>query len=255
MSCVLPMPFAWIELFALGAAFIGGGGSTLASVVAIASLMTYVASFAISIVWYTVLLAPLGLVPVALGFGGLLYAVIGVLGGLGMLAFSVRVLKNRALLASIFLFVVLGFGLYGGVIIFPLFTQTILGFSPTQTGWAMMPGGLATAAMAVLLGGHGPQADRPQPHGDESSGLHGVPPSMPAAARSGAATFTTGFTAISDLSVLVDIHFTRARSNRDVRRPRGRDRDVPAAGIGERDPAGNIQQIIIGRNMVREARG
>jgi protoheme IX farnesyltransferase len=47
------------------------------------------------IVWYTVFLAPLGLVPVALGFGGLLYAVIGVLGGLGMLAFSVRVLKNR----------------------------------------------------------------------------------------------------------------------------------------------------------------
>jgi len=47
------------------------------------------------IVWYTVLLAPLGLVPVALGFGGLLYAVIGVVGGVGMLAFSVRVLKNR----------------------------------------------------------------------------------------------------------------------------------------------------------------
>jgi len=47
------------------------------------------------IVWYTVLLAPLGLVPVALGFGGWLYAVIGVVGGGGMLAFSVRVLKNR----------------------------------------------------------------------------------------------------------------------------------------------------------------
>jgi len=65
---------------------------------------------------------------------------------------ELRVLRNRQLLASIFLFVVLGFGLYGGVIIFPLFTQTILGFSPTQTGWAMMPGGLATAAMAVLCG-------------------------------------------------------------------------------------------------------
>jgi DHA2 family multidrug resistance protein len=65
---------------------------------------------------------------------------------------ELRVLRNRDLAASIFLFVVLGFGLYGGVIIFPLFTQTILGFSPTQTGWAMMPGGLATAAMAVLCG-------------------------------------------------------------------------------------------------------
>jgi SP family galactose:H+ symporter-like MFS transporter len=38
-----------ISLYALGAAFIGGGGSTLASVIAIVSLMTYVASFAISL--------------------------------------------------------------------------------------------------------------------------------------------------------------------------------------------------------------
>jgi sugar porter (SP) family MFS transporter len=37
------------SLIALGAAFIGGGGSTLASVVAIASLMAYVAAFAISL--------------------------------------------------------------------------------------------------------------------------------------------------------------------------------------------------------------
>ena len=76
---------------------------------------------------------------------------------------ELRVLRNRDLLASIFLFVVLGFGLYGGVIIFPLFTQSILGFSPTQTGLAMMPGGIATAAMAVLcgrlLGGEKPLAD------------------------------------------------------------------------------------------------
>ena len=48
------------------------------------------------IVWYALLLAPLGLAPVALGFGGLLYAVVGVLGGLGMVAFSVRVLRNDA---------------------------------------------------------------------------------------------------------------------------------------------------------------
>jgi heme o synthase len=47
------------------------------------------------IVWYSLVLAPLGLVPVALGFGGLLYAVIGLVGGLGMVAFSIRVLRNR----------------------------------------------------------------------------------------------------------------------------------------------------------------
>jgi sugar porter (SP) family MFS transporter len=38
-----------ISLFALGGAFVGGGGSTLSSVVAIASLMLYVASFAVSL--------------------------------------------------------------------------------------------------------------------------------------------------------------------------------------------------------------
>lgn len=38
-----------VSLIALGGAFIGGGGSTLASVVAIASLMAYVAAFAISL--------------------------------------------------------------------------------------------------------------------------------------------------------------------------------------------------------------
>ena len=65
---------------------------------------------------------------------------------------QLRVLKNRDLGASIFLFVVLGFGLYGGVVIFPLFTQTILGFSPTQTGVAMMPGGIATGVMALVCG-------------------------------------------------------------------------------------------------------
>ncbi len=38
-----------VSLVALGAAFVGGGGSTLSSVVAILSLMAYVASFAISL--------------------------------------------------------------------------------------------------------------------------------------------------------------------------------------------------------------
>jgi DHA2 family multidrug resistance protein len=74
-----------------------------------------------------------------------------------------RVLKNRELAASIFLFVALGFGLYGGVFIFPLFTQSLLRFTPTETGLALMPGGIATAVTAVicglLLNGPRPKAD------------------------------------------------------------------------------------------------
>jgi len=63
-----------------------------------------------------------------------------------------RILKNRDLAASIFLFVVLGFGLFGGTFLFPLFTQSILGFKPTDTGLAMFPGGIATAFTAVIVG-------------------------------------------------------------------------------------------------------
>jgi len=63
-----------------------------------------------------------------------------------------RVLKNRDLAASIFLFVALGFGLYGGTFLFPLFTQSILHFTPTETGLSLLPGGLATAATALVCG-------------------------------------------------------------------------------------------------------
>ncbi len=74
-----------------------------------------------------------------------------------------HVLKNRTLAASIFLFVALGFGLYGGVYLYPLFTQTILHFTPTATGLALMPGGIATAFSAIatgrLLGGKKPLLD------------------------------------------------------------------------------------------------
>lgn len=63
-----------------------------------------------------------------------------------------RVLKNKALSSALFLFIALGFGLYGGVYLFPLFVQTILGFTPTATGLTLLPGGLATAASAIICG-------------------------------------------------------------------------------------------------------
>jgi DHA2 family multidrug resistance protein len=76
---------------------------------------------------------------------------------------ELRVLRNRDLAACLFLFVALGFALYGGTFMFPLFTQTILQFTPTKTGLALMPGGLATACTAVLcgrlMGGARPKAD------------------------------------------------------------------------------------------------
>ncbi|QRE77956.1 heme o synthase [Methylobacterium aquaticum] len=44
---------------------------------------------------YSVLLAPLGLAPVFLGFGGLLYGLVGLVGGLAMVGLSVQVLRRR----------------------------------------------------------------------------------------------------------------------------------------------------------------
>lgn len=71
-----------------------------------------------------------------------------------------RVLANRDLAAALLLFLALGFGLYGGTFIFPLMAQTILGFTPTATGLALMPGGVATGVTAIFCG---QMLNRPNP--------------------------------------------------------------------------------------------
>ncbi|MDQ2800902.1 MAG: DHA2 family efflux MFS transporter permease subunit [Armatimonadota bacterium] len=65
---------------------------------------------------------------------------------------DLRVLKDRGLSASVLLGLVLGFGLYGGTFIYPLFVQNILGFTPTETGLALLPGGIMTAIAVVFCG-------------------------------------------------------------------------------------------------------
>src|SRR5207248_2844755 len=63
-----------------------------------------------------------------------------------------HILKNRDLASALFLFVSLGFGLYGGIYLFPLFAQTLLGFTPTLTGLALLPGGIGTGISAIICG-------------------------------------------------------------------------------------------------------
>ncbi len=65
---------------------------------------------------------------------------------------NLRVLKNRDLSAAMALFMAMGFGLYGGVFIFPLFAQNILHFSATTTGLVLMPGAIATGFSAIICG-------------------------------------------------------------------------------------------------------
>lgn len=43
-------------------------------------------------------------------------------------------------------------GLYGALFVVPLFTQSVLGFSATQTGLLLAPGALSSAIVMVLLG-------------------------------------------------------------------------------------------------------
>jgi DHA2 family multidrug resistance protein len=65
---------------------------------------------------------------------------------------NVRVFRNPQLSAAALLFVVLGFGLYGGVFMYPLFAQNVLRLTPTQTGMVLFPGGLTTAVFALIAG-------------------------------------------------------------------------------------------------------
>ncbi|HLI47653.1 MAG TPA: DHA2 family efflux MFS transporter permease subunit [Chthonomonas sp.] len=63
-----------------------------------------------------------------------------------------RVTRNRDLSAALVLFLILGFGLYGGVFLYPLFAQNVLGFTATLTGLVLMPGGIATGIAAMFCG-------------------------------------------------------------------------------------------------------
>lgn len=65
---------------------------------------------------------------------------------------SLKVLRNRDLSAALILFIVLGFGLYGGVFIYPMFAQNVMHMTPTVTGLTLLPGGIMTGFAAVMSG-------------------------------------------------------------------------------------------------------
>lgn len=58
---------------------------------------------------------------------------------------DLRVYKDKGLAASVALAFAQGFALYGMLFLFPLFSQNILGFSPTETGLVLLPQGLVIA--------------------------------------------------------------------------------------------------------------
>jgi DHA2 family multidrug resistance protein len=67
-------------------------------------------------------------------------------------AVNLRVLKDRALSAGTAFGTVLGFGLFGGIFILPVFLQQVRHYTAQQTGWIIFPGAIASAIMMPISG-------------------------------------------------------------------------------------------------------
>src|SRR5271156_3458075 len=66
-------------------------------------------------------------------------------------AVDLRVLRHRALAAGSIISLAVGMGLYGTVFVVPVFAQTLLQFTATQTGLMLVPGALASAVAMFAL--------------------------------------------------------------------------------------------------------
>lgn len=65
---------------------------------------------------------------------------------------ELRVLRNGNLRVGTIMSFILGFGLYGSTFIIPLYTQSTLGWTATQSGMLMIPAALTTAFMMPIIG-------------------------------------------------------------------------------------------------------
>jgi DHA2 family multidrug resistance protein len=65
---------------------------------------------------------------------------------------QLRVFKSRTYAAGVFLMTVLGFVLYGSLLLVPIFLQTLLGYPALNAGIAMAPRGLGSFLMMPLVG-------------------------------------------------------------------------------------------------------
>jgi len=65
---------------------------------------------------------------------------------------NLRVWKSQNLVASNILTFVLGFGLFGSVFIFPVLVQRILGYTPTDAGFGLVPGALIAIVCMPVIG-------------------------------------------------------------------------------------------------------
>jgi len=65
---------------------------------------------------------------------------------------NLRVLRHRGFAAGTLFGVVLGFGLYGGIFVLPVYLQQVRGYTAMQTGLILMPAALTSAVMMPIVG-------------------------------------------------------------------------------------------------------
>ncbi len=65
---------------------------------------------------------------------------------------DLRVFKERSYAVGVFLMTVLGFVLYGSLVLLPIMLQTLLGYPPLQAGIAMAPRGIGSFVFMPFVG-------------------------------------------------------------------------------------------------------
>jgi len=65
---------------------------------------------------------------------------------------NLRLMKDRSFAMGMLFNFILGFGLFGSVFVIPVFAQSFLGFTATDTGKLLIPGSIATAIMMPFIG-------------------------------------------------------------------------------------------------------
>jgi Arabinose efflux permease len=65
---------------------------------------------------------------------------------------DLRVFKERSYAVGVFLMTVVGFVLYGSMVLLPVMLQTLLGYPPLQAGIAMAPRGIGSFFMMPITG-------------------------------------------------------------------------------------------------------
>jgi len=63
-----------------------------------------------------------------------------------------KIMRHRSFTIGMFTSFMLGFAMYVSVFVFPVFCQSLLGFSALQTGEILFPGGIATICMMPFVG-------------------------------------------------------------------------------------------------------